>query len=295
MFRVRTGAAGFAKDEDEEQYQSDDPQSITEYGDDTPISPSQFRRLFILNICAAIFQSVSAFGIFFLIDDTKTYPFYTSYPLLIDGTEGNPFAGPDVQKQFSINVGYLTGTFLGLSALDHLIVCTVGKNLYERGLEHNYNAFRWIEYALSASLMRVLVGVLSGYNDLHAQFLLFGCTACTMLFGLVFELENSANRLGNVRWYIFGLGWIPHFFAWTVVIGFFFYGVTQGNPGPPAFVYAIIFIIFFLDLSFALVLWLQWRGKGLFRSYVTGEIAFIILSFTSKNLLAWINFFGGNR
>lgn len=290
MFRAKTGKSGFHQGDDEEQYQSEDKNSVTEDG---PISAAQFRKLFFLNIGAALFQTISAIGIFFLIDDEKTYSFYTSYPLTEEGAEGNPFRGPDVKESFSINIGYLTGTFLALSALDHLIVCTCGKNLYERGLDNNYNAFRWIEYALSASLMRVLVGVLSGFNDLHAQFLLFGCTACTMLFGLVFELENSKNRLGNIRWYTFILGFIPHFFAWVVVIGYFFYGVTQGSP--PAFVYAIIFIIFFLDLSFALVLWLQWRGKGRFRSYVTGETAFIILSFTSKNLLAWINFFGGNR
>jgi len=290
MFRAKTGKSGFHQGDDEEQYQSEDQNSVTEDG---PISAAQFRKLFFLNIGAALFQTISAIGIFFLIDDEKTYSFYTSYPLTEEGAEGNPFRGPDVKESFSINIGYLTGTFLALSALDHLIVCTCGKNLYERGLDNNYNAFRWIEYALSASLMRVLVGVLSGFNDLHAQFLLFGCTACTMLFGLVFELENSKNRLGNIRWYTFILGFIPHFFAWVVVIGYFFYGVTQGSP--PAFVYAIIFIIFFLDLSFALVLWLQWRGKGRFRSYVTGETAFIILSFTSKNLLAWINFFGGNR
>ena len=291
MFRAKTTEAGFSKDEDEEQYQSDNP--YTQSTSEDAISAGQFKKLFYLNIAAALFQTISAVGIFFLIDDDKTYSFYTSYPLTVDGAEGNPFLGPDVKEAFSINVGYLTGTFLALSALDHLIVCTFGKKLYERGLENNYNAFRWIEYALSASLMRVLVGVLSGYNDLHAQFLLFGCTACTMLFGLVFELENSEKRLGDVRWYTFGLGFIPHFFAWVVVIGYFFYGVTKGSP--PAFVYAIIFIIFFLDLSFALVLWLQWRGKGRFRSYVNGEIGFIILSFTSKNLLAWINFFGGNR
>jgi hypothetical protein len=290
MFRAKTGKSGFHPGDDEEQYQSEDQNSVTEDG---PISAAQFRKLFFLNIGAALFQTISAVGIFFLIDDDKTYSFYTSYPLTEEGAEGNPFRGPDVKESFSINIGYLTATFLALSALDHLIVCTCGKNLYERGLDNNYNAFRWIEYALSASLMRVLVGVLSGFNDLHAQFLLFGCTACTMLFGLVFELENSKNRLGNIRWYTFVLGFIPHFFAWVVVIGYFFYGVTQGSP--PAFVYAIIFIIFFLDLSFALILWLQWRGKGRFRSYVTGETAFIILSFTSKNLLAWINFFGGNR
>ena len=79
----------------------------------------------------------------------------------------------------------------------------------------------------------------------------------------------------------------------TIILGYFFYSLSKGEP--PAFVYAIIIIIFILDLSFAVILGLQWQGKRCFRPYVNGEIAFIILSFTSKNLLAWINFFGGSR
>lgn len=141
-----------------------------------------------------------------------------------------------------------------------------------------------------------MVGVLSGITDLHMQFLIFGLSFVTMLFGMIFELENRKKRLvaqKEIRWYLFWLGFIPHIFSWTVVVAFFFYALSNGDP--PAFVYAIIFIIFALDLTFAIVLGLQWSAKRCFRPYINGEIAFIVLSFTSKNLLAWINFFGGNR
>jgi hypothetical protein len=279
-------------DEDEEELY-DDNHSLPKNG--AAITPKQFNTLFWLNLAAFVFQAASCAGIFVLIDEEKTYPFYTNYPLASPPEdEGRPVFGPDSKVSFNLNVGYLSGTFLLLSAVDHLAVCTVFKGYYEKGLSKNYNIFRWIEYSLSASLMRVLVGILSGLTDLHMQFLLFGLTACTMLFGLVFELENSEKRLKEgVKWYTFWLGFIPHFFSWAVVIGYFFYALSTGDP--PAFVYAIIFIVFFLDLSFAIVLGIQWKGGCCCLPYVNGEIAFIILSFTSKNLLAWINFFGGNR
>jgi hypothetical protein len=255
------------------------------------VSNSQFRTVFWLNLVAFLFQSGSAAAIFYLIDPEKAFPFYTNYPAIGDG--GRP-TGPDAKIAFEISVGWFTGAFLALSALDHFLVCTIFKSSYEKGLSNHYNIFRWIEYAFSASLMRVLVGVLSGVNDLHMMFLQFGLTATTMLFGLAFELENRELRLsGRVRWYLYWLGFIPHFFSWSIVLGYFFYSLSIGDP--PAFVYAIIGVIFVLDLSFAVVLGLQWQGKCCFRPYVNGEIAFIILSFTSKNLLAWINFFGGNR
>lgn len=259
---------------------------------DTPgITTKQFKTLFWLNVAAFLFQAGSAAGIFVLIDPSKTYPFYTNYPLITDN--GIP-TGPDTKVAFSINAGWLSGVFLALSAFDHFLVCTFFKRIYEKGLSNHYNIFRWVEYAFSASIMRILVGLLSGVNDLHMMTLQFGLTACTMIFGLVFEVENSELRLsGRVKWYLYWLGFIPHLFSWVVILGYFFYSLTKGDP--PAFVYSIIFIIFFLDLSFAIILALQWRGKKCFRPYVNGEIAFIILSFTSKNLLAWINFFGGNR
>jgi len=295
LFRKETAVKEPAHDEYDydREYEVEDNHSLPT--DRAGITGAKQRTLFRLNVAATVFQGASAAAIFALIDSEKTYPFYTNYPLP-SGDDGRPVFGPDSKVAFNLNVGWLSGVFLALSAMDHLLVCTCFKSMYERGLSKNYNVFRWIEYALSASLMRVMVGVLSGINDLHMQFLQFGLTAVTMLFGMVFELENKKNRLSEldkVRWYLYWLGFIPHVFSWTIVLAFFFYALSTGDP--PTFVYAIIFIIFILDLSFAIVLGLQWLAKGCFRPYANGEIAFIILSFTSKNLLAWINFIGGNR
>jgi len=255
------------------------------------ITNKQFKTLFWLNFVAFLFQAASTAGIIVLIDPEKKYPFYTNYPTIPEN--GIP-GGPDSKLSFSINVGYLSAAFLALSALDHFLVCSICKGPYEKGLSNHRNIFRWVEYSFSASIMRILVGILSGVTDMHMMVLQFGLTACTMIFGLVFELENRDSRLSrNVKWYIYWLGFIPHFFSWTIILGYFFYSLSKGDP--PAFVYAIIFVIFILDLTFAIILSLQWQGKRCFRPYVNGEIAFIILSFTSKNLLAWINFFGGNR
>lgn len=296
----------FRKKHKEDLYKYDDDEAVVgvaldhdshSLATDRPgIANKQFKTLFWLNLVAFLFQAGSSAGIASLIDDTKTYPFYTNYPNVLPENEnggGRP-GGPNAKEAFSINVGYLAAVFLGLSALDHFLVCTCFKGTYERGLSNHRNIFRWVEYSFSASLMRILVGVLSGVTDVHMMFLQFGLTACTMIFGLVFELENKDMRMsGNVKWYLYWLGFIPHFFSWTIILGYFFYSLSKGEP--PVFVYAIIIIIFILDLSFAVILGLQWQGKRCFRAYVNGEIAFIILSFTSKNLLAWINFFGGNR
>lgn len=264
---------------------------------DDGLLPKQSKKLFRLNIAAAIAQTGSGLLILFLTNPDKKYNIFTTYPATspTDAADGPPFLLPEPELLFSVGVGYLSCSFLFLSALDHLLVCTVGKKAYERGLDRNFNVFRWIEYALSASIMRVIVGLLSGVVDLNLLVSIFGHTAVTMLFGLVFELENSQKRLhrDEVRWYMYWLGFVPQAFGWGTVIAYFV--TTAMGGGAPGFVYGIVFTVFLLDLTFPIVLGLQWRGKGVFRAYSNGEIAFIILSFTSKNALAWINFIGGNR
>jgi len=263
----------------------------------------QAKKLFYLNIAATIVQLGSGCLIFFLTDTNKTYTIYTTFPCSTPDNEtssgdtdgGPPFLAPVPKEFFSVGVGYLSAAFLFLSALDHLIVCTCGKKAYESGLDRSYNIFRWVEYALSASVMRVIVGILSGVVDFNQLLLIFGHTAVTMIFGLVFELENQGKRLqpDDVRWYTYWLGFVSHTFGWATIIWYFIQVASAGNA--PGFVYAIVVTVFLLDLTFPIALGLQWRAKGIFRAYSNGEILFIILSFTSKNLLAWINFIGGNR
>lgn len=55
---------------------------------------------------------------------------------------------------------------------------------------------------------------------------------------------------------------------------------------------AIIIILFVLDGSFALNMYLQLKEIGPFSDYLYGEMGYIILSLTAKQLLAWINFGG---
>ena len=218
-----------ARDDDDydREYTVEDHHSLPT--DRAGITPDKYRTVFRLNIAAAVFQAASAGAIFALTatsDSGNDLSFYTNYPAAGDG---GPITSPNAVEAFKLNVGWLNGVFLGLSALDHLLVCTCFKGVYERQLSKNYNVFRWIEYAVSASIMRIVVGILSGLTDLHMQFLNFGLTAMTMIFGLVFELENKKNRLSEhnkVRWYLYWLGFIPHFFSWTVVMGYCEYIAT---------------------------------------------------------------------
>jgi hypothetical protein len=60
----------------------------------------------------------------------------------------------------------------------------------------------------------------------------------------------------------------------------------------PGFVYGIIVSLFVFFNSFALVQYLQYRGKGKWSDYLRGERAYIVLSLVAKSLLAWQIFSG---
>ena len=60
----------------------------------------------------------------------------------------------------------------------------------------------------------------------------------------------------------------------------------------PGFVFGIIISLFVFFNSFALVQYLQYKGKGKWSNYLRGERAYIVLSLVAKSALAWQIFSG---
>lgn len=250
------------------------------------------------NLAAALFQFAQAAALFYLSSqaDTKWY-WFVHFGDFDGDREDNPdFGLPESEKVASFSVTWYSAVFILLSGLDHLLVTLPKvKDVYEYYLRRNQNHFRWAEYSLSASLMRIMIAQLSGVTDIHLLFLIFCMTATTMLLGSVHESVNASHRANGSKqnWYAFCVSWIPHLASWSVIFCYFFVAVSRGDP--PGFVYSIVFILFVLDGTFALLFWLQWAQIGMFKNYITGEKGFIVLSFTAKALLAWINYGGGSR
>uniref|UniRef100_A0A7R9U8P9 Uncharacterized protein n=1 Tax=Pinguiococcus pyrenoidosus TaxID=172671 RepID=A0A7R9U8P9_9STRA len=247
-----------------------------------------------VNWAVSFVQLITGVVILVLTDEDEEFPWFSIFPGSDEDQAGEArFTGPRPDEIWEFNPGYLSGVFLLLSWLDHFLVATVFRSVYEDGLRKNRNVFRWIEYSVSASLMHVLIALLSGVQSVNLLVQIFGNVATCMLFGLAFEVENGARPLKDVNWLSFYLGWIPYMFAWATIFAYFFYAVDNSDDVPD-WVWAIIFVIFIINMAFPIATALQWRGVGKFKNYVYGEITFIIVSMVSKQLLAWINF-GGSQ
>jgi len=181
----------------------------------------------------------------------------------LNGPPGTTFSAPVVI--FSTPVGLAVALFLGLSALFHFIVASEKYfTRYSASLLKNQNIFRWVEYSLSSSLMIVLIAQICGIGDIVALLAIFGVNASMILFGWLQE-KYTQPKDGDLLPFWFGC--IAGIVPW---LGLLIYVIAPGSTSDvavPGFVYGIIISLFVFFNSFALVQYLQYKGKGKWRNY----------------------------
>lgn len=222
-------------------------------------------------------------GVFMiLVSNDTTYPIFTNY-LRFDI---NTFSlTPDPRLAYELPFGPAVAIFLLLSAVAHLSLATFGYQWYVANLKTGMNPARFYEYALSSSLMIVLIGMLVGLWDLGSLILIFGLNAMMNLFGIMMELHNQTTQKTDWTAYIYGC--IAGIIPWIVIVMYFLGAVNSTGAKPPAFVYAIIPTIFVFFNIFAVNMLLQYKKVGPWRDYLFGERVYIVLSLVAKTALAW--------
>ena len=204
----------------------------------------------------------------------------------LNGPPGTPLADGELFEALSFPLGFWTAMFLFLSAVAHLFVATIGFDLYRSELRAGRNRIRWVEYSLSATLMVVLIAVVTGVTDTAALIAIIGVNISMILFGWLMETVNPPGS--PVFWSPLWFGFIACANAWCAMSTAVVLSVTEADDGgPPGFVYGILVTIFVMFNTFAIVQWLQYQGRGRFADYAVGESVSIWLSLIAKSLLAW--------
>ena len=245
----------------------------------------RFISLKKLNIGAGVLHFVSLVAILVLANDASL-PVRATYLTEAPGT-GN-FSDP--VDLFNLNIGYMVAAFMALSAFFHFFV--VSQRVFPRyidGLKRHINAYRWVEYSLSSSIMIVVIMQLNGVADYIALLAVFAVNASMILFGW---LQERYTTPGDGDLLPFWFGCIAGIVPWVAIAINTFAPKGPAETTVPGFVYGIVVSLFILFNSFALVQWLQYRAKGKWADYLYGERRYIILSFVAKSLLAWQVFAG---
>lgn len=222
-----------------------------------------------------------------LVSNETTYPIFTNF-LTFDISTFSLV--PDPRLYYELPFGPAVAVFLLISAVAHFTLASFGYKWYVRNLKQGMNPGRFYEYALSSSLMIVLIGMLVGIWDLGAIILIFAVNATMNLFGIMMEYHNQYTKKTN--WLSFIFGSIAGIVPWVVIMIYFLSAINSTDANPPGFVYAIIPTIFVFFNIFAVNMVLQYKKVGPWKDYLFGEKFYIVLSLLAKTALAWMIFAG---
>lgn len=193
---------------------------------------------------------------------------------------------------FDLPFGILVASFLFISAAAHALISIPKKTneKYNADLEKGINQFRWFEYAISSSIMIVLISTLFGIYDIASLVLIFIVNATMNLFGLVMEQMNSEKSKDDIIWGPFIWGSIAGIAPWIAILLYMF---GNGNfDQVPWFVWAIVGTYFVAFNTFPVNMILQYKKVGKWENYIYGERIYIVLSLVTKSILAWLVLFG---
>lgn len=247
----------------------------------TEIPPPRLSGLRRTNVLLGVLHAAQAVVVLLLAN---------GFALPVTGSfmEGPPGSGLGTTRTlFHVSFAGGVAAFLLVSAAAHFAIASPRVfGWYAANLAGGRNYARWFEYSVSASVMIVLIAMLTGISDVAALGAIFGANAAMILFGLVQERYERPGGSLMPFWLGSLIGAVP----W-VVIGV--YLVAPGSSAePPGFVYGIYVSLFLFFNCFAVNMWLQYRKVGRWADYVHGERVYALLSLVAKSLLAWQVFAG---
>jgi hypothetical protein len=217
-----------------------------------------------------------------------TSPVVTSYLTFDEATSSLVQAQREL---FELPIGPAVATFFFMSAIAHALLAWPLRGWYERRLSAGIQPMRWIEYALSSSVMIVVIAALSGIQEIGTLVAIFGINAAMNLFGWSMESANQGRT--KVQWNHYVFGCIAGIVPWIVIgIALWSASTEPGAEPIPGFVFAIFATLFLAFNVFAITMVLQYGKIGRWRDYLVGEKTYMFMSLFAKTLLAWQVFAG---
>ena len=282
------------------------------------MSVNKYQKLRPYNLIMGVIHLVQGIIMVTLSNDTvtsvKIWLPEVNFSNLEDATRDGIL--PVAQDFVEINFGVLISSFLFISAAAHFVTVLPGVyNWYIRNLKREINLIRWYEYALSSSVMVVVIGYLCNIRDATIFGLLFMLNLTMNLFGASMELHNADlkektaeykeayNLVAKSKrkdlpevtpyrpnWHHFVYGCIAGSVPWIVFTIYFTTSISQiGDVVEiPDFVYAVLYVLFVFFNLFAINMVLQYKRVGKWKSYLFGEYVYVFLSLAAKSALAWI-------
>jgi hypothetical protein len=235
-----------------------------------------------LNRLAGVTHLIQGVVLLAILNPDTTIPVITRF--FTDTPEG---IRPESETLFEFPIALIGPIFLLLSAFAHLLISApFYVRRYEKNIQDGINPARWWEYAVSSSLMLVVLMMLGGLIEVSTVVFIFALNFIMNLMGLMMEKYNQLTEKTN--WLAFNIGVFAGIVPW--IMGGLYFWVSTSNIADSIPVYAqfgyLLTLLFFN--SFAINMWLQYKKIGKWRDYAHGEKTYIVLSLVSKSALGWI-------
>lgn len=213
---------------------------------------------------------------------------YLTYDSLQSSTSGSYVLAPASHHLFDLNLLIVVFVVFLVLAAVHVSQATWLKVRYEAQLKQNFNAFRWAAFGVTASLLFLVLAILSGADDVMTLILLL--VLGVLLHALCIGVERMAALRGRARtgvWFGFGLVVLAGAGVWAIVASYLFGASLFGDGHIPAHVYWLALTAALTALSFAFGLYRQIMLAKTGSRYHLTEQRYTILTLVTTSLLAW--------
>jgi Heliorhodopsin len=180
-----------------------------------------------------------------------------------------------------VSIGAVMAVYFALAALNHGLSATVLHRFYEADLRAGRNRIRWVEFAVSAPLLMLLIALCTGVTDVTALVLVCAATLLMIMCGWMQEVLNPPGRRTTTM-VPFWAGVTASLAPWSIVAG-----QLAGATDTREFALTIFLSLFILWGSFGVNQWLQYRRIGPWADYLYGEQTFLFLSLVARSAIAW--------
>lgn len=240
------------------------------------------KKLQKLNLFAGLFHLVQGFALLVILNEDTKIPVITRF-----FTETPEGIRPVSETLFEFPIALIAPIFLFLSAAAHLFISSPWYvRRYEENIARGINPARWWEYAISSSLMLVVLMMLGGLIEISSIVFIFALNFVMNMMGLLMEMHNQLTQ--KTSWFSFNVGVFAGIVPW--IMGGIYFWVSTNNIADSIPVYAQFgFLLTFIFFNtFAVNMFLQYKKVGKWKDYAFGEKGYIFLSLTSKSLLGWV-------
>jgi len=186
-----------------------------------------------------------------------------------------------------VNLSIMLGVVCVVTMVAHLLYA-LNTNRYIKEINQSKNRFRWLEYAISASLMMVIIALLCGVRDRSTLILLFGGVVMLMYIGYISEVLTPKASLCSML-----IGWGLLCVLWYVVISQFYDNIGESSNAPTSLSFLIFVLVgFYISFGVVQTLFVVRKYRGTKVNFATVDKSYIVLSFISKAVLVLWCLFG---